>query len=102
MVRELSGLLGKGEVLYISCDDKSHVYLGVVAAKLQKSMVMKLKDRVRLPDHDFMIGKHESITPSVYGICDIISNTTTAKAVFDFNPYIYMYIYIYNMIIFYL
>ena len=34
-------------------------------------MLMGMDNKVRLPDHFFVVGERHSLTPSVYGVCDV-------------------------------
>ena len=70
-VDQISEFIGPQAVLYGSQDDKSSVPLGVIAAKKQSSILMSLRCRVRLPDHDFKVGAKHLLTPSVISICII-------------------------------
>ena len=67
----ISELLGSNVVNFLSNDDKARVTLGLAAASLQAPILMHLDYRVRLPDHDFLIGTKHKFIPSVYGLCDI-------------------------------
>ena len=67
----ISELLGSNVVNFLSNDDKARVALGLAAASLQAPILMHLDYRVRLPDHDFVIGTKHKLIPSVYGLCDI-------------------------------
>ncbi|KAK3932313.1 Carbamoyl-phosphate synthase arginine-specific large chain [Frankliniella fusca] len=71
---ELASLLGPGQVLVMSRDDKARVLIGVVAAKLQQPLLMHMEYRVRLPDHDFPVGSSHCLVPSVYAIQEISPN----------------------------
>ena len=68
---DIAAHVGPDAALYLSQDDKSSVPLGVTAAKKQGSMLMALKVRVRLPDHDFKVGSRHLLTPSVITVCSI-------------------------------
>ena len=67
----ISELLGSNVVNFLSNDDKARVTLGLAAAPLQAPILMHLDYRVRLPDHDFVIGTKHKLIPLVYGLCDI-------------------------------
>ena len=58
-------------MLFVSNDDKARVPLGLAAASLPSPILMHLEYKVRLPDHDFVVGARHKLIPSVYGICDI-------------------------------
>ena len=49
-------------------DDKASVHIGVTAAKKQGQMLMNMRVRVRLPDHDFNVGARHLLVPSVSAI----------------------------------
>ena len=70
-VDKIAEHLGPHACLYVSRDDKSSVPLGVIAAKKQSSILMSLRARVRLPDHDFKVGSKHLLVPSVSAICEI-------------------------------
>ena len=70
-VDKIAGHIGSHACLYVSRDDKSSVPLGVIAAKRQSSILMNLKARVRLPDHDFKVGSKHLLVPSVSAVCEI-------------------------------
>ena len=74
-VDNIAAHLGPGACLYISRDDKSSVPLGVIAAKKQSSILMSLRARVRLPDHDFKVGSKHLLVPSVTAVCEIDPKT---------------------------
>lgn len=70
-VDEIASFLGPGAAVYISQDDKSSVPLGVIAAKKQSAILMNMRVRLRLPDHDFKVGSRHLLTPSVIAVCTI-------------------------------
>ena len=70
-VDEIAAFIGPGAAVYISQDDKSSVPLGVVAAKRQSAILMNMRIRLRLPDHDFKVGSRHLLTPSVIAVCEI-------------------------------
>ena len=63
--------LGPKACLYISQDDKSSVPLGRTAAKVQAPILMSMRAKVRLPDHDFPLGPRHLLVPSVMAECSI-------------------------------
>ena len=63
--------LGPKACLYISQDDKSSVPLGRTAAKVQAPILMSMRAKVRLPDHDFRVGPRHLLVPSVMAECSI-------------------------------
>ena len=64
-VDDIARFLGSGAAVYISQDDKSSVPLGVVAAKRQSAILMNMRVRLRLPDHDFKVGSRHLLTPVI-------------------------------------
>ena len=68
---DIAAFIGPGAALYLSQDDKSSVPLGVTAAKKQGCILMSMRCRVRLPDHDFKVGSKHLLTPSVICVCTI-------------------------------
>ena len=70
-VDNIAATLGPEACTYLSQDDKSHVAIGITCAKVQAPMLMSMAQRVRLPDHDFVIGSKHKLTPSVMGKCEI-------------------------------
>ena len=70
-VDSIASFLGPQACVYISQDDKSSVHIGVTAAKKQQSMLMNMRVRVRLPDHDFNVGSRHLLVPSVMANCVI-------------------------------
>ena len=70
---EVANIFGPLATLFLSNDDKAHVPLGLAAASLQAPILMHLSYKVRLPDHDFVVGAKHKLIPSVYGICEITS-----------------------------
>ena len=45
--------------------------MGLDAANLQTPILMHLEDKVRLPDHNFVVGTRRNLIPTVYRLCDI-------------------------------
>ena len=70
-VEELTSLLGPALTLFIGQDDKAHVPIGITAANKQAPLLMSVKHRVQLPDHDFVIATKHKLTPTVIGLCEI-------------------------------
>ena len=68
---DIAKFLGPKACLYISQDDKSSVPLGRTAAKIQAPILMAMKVKVRLPDHDFPLGSRHLLVPSVMAECSI-------------------------------
>ena len=65
---------GPQSVLFLSNDDKAGVLLGLAAASLQAPILMHMEYKVRLPDHNFVLGPRHALIPSVYGVCEIKEN----------------------------
>lgn len=78
--------LGPDAAVYISQDDKSSVHIGVTAAKKQGCMLMNMRVRVRLPDHDFNVGSKHLLIPSVLAHCKI--DPLTGKVSYSGETYI--------------
>ena len=76
-VDELVTFFGPAAAVFAGQDDKSSVPLGVPCAKKQSSMLMSMRVRVRLPDHDFKVGKRHLLTPSVLAVCNITQDGVT-------------------------
>ena len=68
-VDEIVTYFGPGSCVFTGQDDKSSVPLGVPCAKKQSSILMNMRVRVRLPDHDFKVGSRHLLTPSVLAVC---------------------------------
>ena len=67
--------IGPHACVYIGQDDKSSVFIGKTAAKEQRPMLMNMRYRVRLPDHDFCVGSRHLLVPSVIAHCVIDPKT---------------------------
>lgn len=80
-IKRVASILGPKQVLITSVDDKAKVPLGVTAAKLQTPMVMSMKYKVRLPDHDFVVASKHKLVPSVTALLSITPDKFTADAV---------------------
>ena len=65
---------GPQPVLFLSNDNKARVPLGLAAASLQAPILMHIEYKVRLPDHNFVVGLHHTLIPSIYGVCKIKKN----------------------------
>ncbi|ESN96618.1 hypothetical protein HELRODRAFT_163706 [Helobdella robusta] len=63
---ELASFFGPANTTVISQDDKCRVPIGITAAKMQAPMLMHMEYRVRLPDHNWVIGDRHKLIPSVY------------------------------------
>lgn len=73
-LESLASMLGPKQCTFLSQDDKARVPIGITAAKEQQSLVMHVDYRLKLPDHDFMIGERHKLTPSVYAGISIKPN----------------------------
>ena len=71
MLAELASQLGPKYCLIISPDDKATVPLGIPAATKQQTVLMALKYRVKLPDHQYVVASKHNLKPSVYALCVI-------------------------------
>ena len=71
-LKELDLLLGQYVLGYYSVDDKARVPLGKAAAQKQSPLLMSLEYKLRLPDHDFVVGKRHTLIPSVIAECNVL------------------------------
>ena len=67
----IASFIGPQACIYLSQDDKSSVFIGKTAAKVQSCLLMNMRVRVRLPDHDFCVGSKHLLVPSVIHQCVI-------------------------------
>ena len=65
---ELASLFGPLLTSFIGQDDKSHVPIGITAANKQAPLLMSVKYKVSLPDHDFIVATKHKLTPTVIGL----------------------------------
>ena len=72
---QLAAVLGPEACVYSAQDDKSSVFIGKTAAKVQGPLLMNMRVRVRLPDHDFCVGTRHLLVPSVIAHCVIDPKT---------------------------
>ena len=70
-VDTIAKFFGPAACLYISQDDKASVPIGKTAAKVQSPMLMSMRARVRISDHDFPVGSRHLLVPSVMAQCEI-------------------------------
>ncbi|XP_065648493.1 uncharacterized protein LOC136077966 [Hydra vulgaris] len=68
---EVCKLFGPKAVLCISNVDKARVPLCLAAASLQAPLLMHMEYKVKLMDHDFVVGPQHKLISSVYGICEV-------------------------------
>ena len=73
-MKSLDPLFGPDALLYLSIDDKARVPIGLAAANLQSPLLMHLEYKVRLSDHDFVVGGKHKLIPSVYAVCNVLEN----------------------------
>ena len=60
---EIAEVFPENVVLYILEDDKAKVSLGLTISKKQTAILMHLGNKVRLPDHDLLIGPQHKLIP---------------------------------------
>ena len=84
-MKSLDPLFGPDALLYLSIDDKARVPIGLAAANLQSPLLMHMDYKVRLKDHDFVVGGKHKLIPSVIAACDILPN---GKVSYSGNTYI--------------
>ena len=65
---ELAVLLGHDVCNIIGQGDKAHIPIGLTAATKQAPLLMSIRYKVRLPDHDFVIATEHKLTPTVVGL----------------------------------
>ena len=85
-MKAIDPLFGSDAVVYLSMDDKAKVSLGLAAAKLQAPILMHLDYKVRLNDHDFVVGGRHKLIPSVYSQCELLKEN--GKVSYSGNTYI--------------
>ena len=68
---KIDAVLGPQACVFVAQDDKSSVFIGKTAAKVQGPLLMNMRVRVRLPDHDFCVGARHLLVPSVIAHCVI-------------------------------
>ena len=73
-LKSLDLLFGPDALLYLSIDDKARVPIGLAAANKQSPLLMHLEYKVRLADHDFMVGSKHTLIPSVIAVCNVLPN----------------------------
>ena len=70
----IASIFGPEECMLLSMDDKANVKIGVVAANKQTAMCMHMEYKIRLPNHDYVVGPKHTLTPSVYAFLQILPN----------------------------
>ncbi|CAB4063243.1 unnamed protein product [Lepeophtheirus salmonis] len=73
-MKDLDPLFGPDAFNYFSNDDKARVPLGFAATNLQAPILMSLKYKVRLADHNFAISTRHKLLPLVYAECKILED----------------------------
>ena len=74
-VDELAAHLGNDACTFLGQDDKAAVAIGKTAAKVQTPLLMNMNVRVRIADHDFVVGSKHYLCPSVMAKCEIDPKT---------------------------
>lgn len=72
---ETSHMFCPHAAVFLSNNDKGQAPPGLVAASLQAPMLLHLSCKVRLLDHDFVVGERHKLIPSVYGAFNITNNS---------------------------
>ena len=70
----LCEIFGPAAVNVLCTDDKACIPLGLAAAQLQSPILVGIDYRLRLSDHDFVVGQGHKLIPSVYAKCNIKDN----------------------------
>ena len=73
-MKDLDLLFGRDAMIFLSNDDKARIPLGLTTASKQAHMLMSLRYKVRLPDHDFTIANKHKLIPSVMAECEILDD----------------------------
>ncbi|KAJ1522452.1 hypothetical protein ONE63_001642 [Megalurothrips usitatus] len=71
----IASVSGSSEVAVLSKDDKCRIPLGISAATKEAPLLMHMEYRVRLPDHDWVVGSRHKLIPSVYAGIRIINKS---------------------------
>ena len=71
-MKKLDLLLGPDVLGYYSIDDKAKVPLALAAAKIQSPILMNMEYKVRVNDHDFVVGGRHKLIPSVIAECKVL------------------------------
>ena len=76
MQEELASFLGPEQCAVIGVDDKAKVPLGIPAAHKQQAILMRVEktNKVRLPDHTFVVAGAHKLTPSVCAVQTVEPN----------------------------
>ena len=70
-VEELAIFFGPKLASFIGQDEKAHVPSGITPANKQAPLLMSLKCKVQLPDHNFVIGSKHKLSPTVIDLREI-------------------------------
>ena len=54
-------MFGPETCLFLSIDDKARVPLGLTCANKQAPIIMHMEYKVRLPDHNFVVGERHKL-----------------------------------------
>ena len=73
-LHEICTLFGPSTALFLTNDNKARLPIGLAAASLQYPILMHLKYKVRLVDHNFVVPQRHKRIPSVYGVCEVKPN----------------------------
>lgn len=79
-LEEIASLLGPQCVSFLSQDDKARVPIGKTAANKQTPLLMHVEYRIRLADHDWVVGSKHTLIPSVYAGIVIKGNGNGTKS----------------------
>ena len=66
---------GPRSVLFLLNEDKAMVPFGLAAASLQAPILMHMEHKVRLHDHNFVVGPSYTLVPPVYVAWEIKENS---------------------------
>ena len=82
---EVFKLFGRKAFSFTSNDNKARVPSGLTAADFQAPILVHIEYKVKLMDHDFVIGWQHKLIAPVYGICEI---TNTDKFSYSGDTFI--------------
>lgn len=71
---DIACILRPGQVFFISQDNKTRDPIGVTAANKQAALLMKMENKIKLPDHDWLIAERHKLLPSIYAGIKITSS----------------------------
>ena len=83
--QEFTVFFGPKLASFIGQDDKAHVSIGITAANKQAPLLMSLKYKVQLPDHDFVIARKHKLTPMVIGLPEIQDTTVADRTALKYS-----------------